>query len=434
MNKILKNAFKTCNVIVLFRVSATLGLLIFSACSPSKDERTEIVFWAMGREGEEVAKLMPEFERLNPGIKVRVQMIPWQAAHEKLLTSYAGTSLPDMCQLGNTWLPEFHLLNAIENLSPYIEQSSTTKPQYFFSGILDTYVMDSAVYGIPWYVDTRLLFYRSDLLAKVGYSNPPRNWSEWFDAADKLSSKGKGPERYGMFLPTNNEFQPPIIMGLEKGSSLLKENNTRGDFSGKEFRSALTAFHRFFANGLAPVKTNQIANVYQPFAEGYFAMFITGPWNIVEFGKRLPPEMQNNWMTAPMPGPDSGIGVSLAGGSGLVMFRSSKHKAEVWKVIEYLSQPEVQLQFYNLTADLPARIESWQDTSLANNRFAHAFLEQLNHVVATPKIPEWEQIAQKVREYAELVSMDKLTVDAATTALDKDVDVMLEKRRWMISH
>lgn len=162
-------------------------------------------------------------------------------------------------------------------------------------------------------------------------------------------------------------------------------------------------------------------------------MYITGPWNIVEFGKRLPPEMQNNWMTAPMPGPDSGIGVSLAGGSGLVMFRSSKHKAEVWKVIEYLSQPEVQLQFYHLTADLPARIESWQDTSLANNRFARAFFEQLNHVVATPKIPEWEQIAQKVREYAELVSMDKITVDAATTALDKDVDVMLEKRRWMIS-
>lgn len=407
-----------------------LFVLLFASCNSASDPRTEIVFWAMGREGEEVAKLMPEFERRHPDIKVRVQMIPWQAAHEKLLTSFAGSSLPDLCQLGNTWVPEFHLLDAIENLSPYIEQSPTLKPDNFFSGIWDTYVLDSAVYGIPWYVDTRLLFYRSDLLAKVGYKNPPGSWDEWFDASAKLS--GKNPERYGMFIPTNNEFQPPIIMGVQRGSTLLKENNTRGNFSGKEFRAALTDFHRFFEKGWAPVKTTQIANVYQPFAEGYFAMYITGPWNINEFQKRLPPELQDKWMTAPLPGPDGNIGVSLAGGSGLVMFRNSKHKEKVWKLIEYLSEPDVQLQFYHIATDMPSRIEAWRDSSLASNTYARAFYVQLNHVVATPKIPEWEQIAQKVREYAELVSMNRLTVEAATAALDKDVDQMLEKRRWMI--
>lgn len=418
----------------MFRCKSVLNFLfalLLASCNSASDPRTEIVFWAMGREGEEVAKLMPEFERRNPTIKVKVQMIPWQAAHEKLLTSYAGSSLPDMCQLGNTWVPEFHLLNALENLNPYIQQSASTKPEGFFSGIWDTYVIDSAVYGIPWYVDTRLLFYRSDLFASVGYKNPPKTWDEWFDVAKKLSTKS--PERYGIFLPTNNEFQPPIIMGLQKRSSLLKENNTLGDFSGKEFRSALTDFHRFFKEGMAPVKTTQMVNVYQAFAEGYIAMWITGPWNVVEFAKRLPPAVQDKWMTAPMPAPDRGDGVSLAGGSGLVMFRSSKHKAAVWKVIEYLSEPTVQIQFYHLTADMPSRVEAWSDTALANNKYARAFFEQLKHVVATPKIPEWEQIAQKVREYAELVSMEKMTVDAATSALDNDVNQMLEKRRWMVA-
>jgi multiple sugar transport system substrate-binding protein len=414
-----------------FKRLIALGFLLsFLGCSSERDSRTEIVFWAMGREGEEVAKLMPEFERRHPDIKVRVQMIPWQAAHEKLLTSFAGSSLPDMCQLGNTWVPEFHLLNAIENLAPYVEQSTSLHPDNFFGGIWDTYVIDSAVYGIPWYVDTRLLFYRTDLLANVGYKNPPKSWAEWFDASAKLS--GKNPERFGMFIPTNNEFQPPIIMGVQKGSALLKDNNTRGNFSGTEFRAALTDFHQFFQNRWAPVKTNQIANVYQPFAEGYFAMYITGPWNINEFQKRLPTDLQDKWMTAPLPGPDGNIGVSLAGGSGLVMFRTSRHKEKVWKVIEYLSEPEVQLQFYRIATDMPSRIEAWNDSSLANNKYARAFYTQLNHVVATPKIPEWEQIAQKVREYAELVSMNRLTVDAATIALDKDVDQMLEKRRWMM--
>ena len=58
-----------------------LSLFICSGCGLTPEHRTEIVFWAMGAEGEHVAKLMPEFERLNPGITVRVQMIPWNAAH-----------------------------------------------------------------------------------------------------------------------------------------------------------------------------------------------------------------------------------------------------------------------------------------------------------------------------------------------------------------
>lgn len=399
-------------------------------CGTSSDPRTEIVFWAMGAEGEHVAKLMPEFERRHPHLKVRVQMIPWNAAHEKLLTAFAGNSLPDMAQLGNTWIPEFQLLNALENLTPYVEQSPAISETSYFAGIWDTNVLDSVLYGIPWYVDTRVMFYRSDLLAQVGYAEFPKSWDEWFDACEKLV-KGKVTE-YGVFFPTNNEWAPPVLMGVQMGARLLKENATRGDFSSREFREALHVFHRFFTNGWAPVKTTQIVNIYQGMAERVFAMHITGPWNIGEFGRRMPEPLKNAWMTAPLPAPQRGIGASLAGGSSLVIFAHSKKKSEAWKVIEYLSEPSVQVAFYRLTGDLPARTEAWRDTTLANNVYARAFFQQLQHVVAMPKTPEWEQIAQKVREYVELVSMNRMPVEEATQALDRDVDVMLEKRRWML--
>ncbi len=35
-----------------------------------------------------------------------------------------------------------------------------------------------SVYGIPWYMDTRLLFYRKDVFEKAGYNNPPKTWDE----------------------------------------------------------------------------------------------------------------------------------------------------------------------------------------------------------------------------------------------------------------
>ena len=403
-----------------------------SGCRQSGSPKNEVVFWAMGAEGEHVSALMPEFERRNPGISVRVQMIPWNAAHEKLLTAYASNSLPDLCQLGNTWIPEFTMLQALEELTPWVKQSRSIAESSYFAGIWDTNVLDSALYGIPWYVDTRVMFYRSDLLAKAGYDKPPRTWAQWLDASHKLVNRRLS--EYAILLPTNNEWAPQVIMGLQKGSTLLREKGTYADFSGEQFKEAMNTFHQFFAEKLAPVKTTQIVNVYQGMSDRVFSMFISGPWNIGEFSRRMPPELQDAWMTAPLPGPDTSIGVSLAGGSSLVTFRSSNKKAEVWKLIEYLSDPEVQSEFYTLTGDLPARVESWRSPALADNKYAAAFFEQLDRTVATPKIPEWEQIAQTIRQVTELISMDRLTVDEAMTELDRSVNLMLEKRRWMLAH
>ncbi len=412
------------------RLGLLFMLAIMIGCSPQREPRTVVRFWAMGVEGENVQKLMPEFERRNPTIEVRVQMIPWNAAHEKLLTGYAGSSLPDMCQLGNTWIPEMAMLDALEPLGPWVGRSSSLRDSSYFPGIWSTNVIDSLLYGLPWYVDTRVLFYRSDLLARVGYRKPPASWDEWFDVSTKLTQSGAA--EYAVLLPTNNEFAPPLILGMQKNSSLLKDGDTYGAFSGGEFTEAMRVFHSFFANGWAPVKTTQIVNIYQSFSAGLFAMYISGPWNIGEFSRRLPPELQDKWMTAPLPGPDGNIGVSLAGGSSLVMFKGSPRKEAVWKVIEYLSEPDQQLQFYRYTGNLPARVEAWRDSALASNRYAAAFFTQLNHVRATPKVPEWEQIAQKLREYSELIAMDQMSVEDAMAALDRSVNVMLEKRRWMV--
>src|SRR5512141_2157958 len=80
------------------------------ACAPQPAGEPRVVtlrMWALGREGEEVQKLIPEFERENPGIHVIVQQVPWSAAHEKQLTAIVGNASPDISQLGNTWVPEF---------------------------------------------------------------------------------------------------------------------------------------------------------------------------------------------------------------------------------------------------------------------------------------------------------------------------------------
>jgi multiple sugar transport system substrate-binding protein len=413
----------------------TIGLVLLAlSCAGEKSGVTVLVFWAMGNEGENVRDLIPEFERRNPGIQVRLQTIPWTAAHEKLLTSYAGNSMPDVFQLGNTWVPEFSVLGAIEDLRPWLRGSSDVRESSYFPGIWATNVIDSAVLGIPWYVDTRVLYYRRDLFQAAGDSLPPRTWAEWKDLSRRLKdlAEKEGRDAYAILMPTN-EWAPTVILGLQRGSALLKEQNTRGDFSGEDFREAFDFYTSFFKEHLAPIGVTQVTNIYQGFAEGFFSMCITGPWNIGEFRRRLPPELQDQWMTAPLPGPDPETpGVSLAGGSSLAMARRSRWKPEVWKLMEYLSDPAQQLKFYRITGDLPARREPWGDTILANNPYTRAFKIQLDHVVPTPQIPQWEQIAMKVQDYAEMGSVGNVPNPEILRRLDRDVDVILEKRRWLM--
>lgn len=396
-------------------------------CSRERD--SAVRFWAMGREGEVVGGLLQEFER-DTGIRVRVEQLPWSAAHEKLLTAFAGDTTPDLCQLGNTWLPELVAVGALDPLGARVRNSSVVDARDYFAGIWDTNAVTGDVFGVPWYIDTRLLFYRPDLLAQAGFAAPPQRWDEWIAMLAKLKQV-VGRERYAILLPLN-EFEPLLALSLQQDEPLLREGDRWGNFRSEGFRRTLRFYLSMFERGLAPpASNNQIANVWNEFGRGYFSFYISGPWNIGEFKRRLPAELQSAWMTAPLPGP-SGPGASIAGGSSLVVFRRSRVKDAAWRVVEYLSQPAVQRRFHALTGNLPPRRSTWDDPALASDPYARAFFDQLERVRPAPKVPEWERIATEMRIVVERVVHGELAGENAASELDVRADRILEKRRWML--
>jgi multiple sugar transport system substrate-binding protein len=415
------------------RLAAVLLAAAATACAPGGERGEAVRLWAFGREGEVVRELVPELERRNPGLKVEVQQIPWTAAHEKLLTAYVGRELPDVAQLGNTWVPELTALDALEPLDARVAASASVRPDDYFPGIWETNVLEGVLRGVPWYVDTRLVFYRTDLLAAAGVPELPKSWSGWRAAMEAVKRRG-GEGRFGILLPTN-EWAQPVTLAVASGAELLSDGGRHGAFRAPEFRRAAEFFVGLYRDGLAPPLANtQVANLYQQMAAGDFAMYVTGPWNLGEFRRRLPESLQASWATAPLPAPD-GLpwpGVSLAGGSSLVVFRSSPRKDAAWKVVEFLSEPETQKRFWALCGDLPARRSAWQEAGIAGDARTAPFRLQLEHVRATPKVPEWEQIAAKVWERLEPVARGVKGLDASLAALDADVEKILEKRRWLL--
>jgi multiple sugar transport system substrate-binding protein len=411
-----------------FRVSASprhcvvLASLLMAACA-SRDPDT-LRFWAFGREGEVVQELVRDFVREYPGTPVRVQQMPWSAAHEKLLTAIVGRATPDLAQMGNTWIPEMVTLGALAPVGAGLPDRS------YFPGIVATNLVGDTLFGVPWYVDTRVLFYRRDILARAGYAVMPDTWEGWREAMQAMK-RVMAPGAFPIFLPIN-EWPPMVILGLQQGAALVTEEGF-GGFRQPAYARAFAFLLSLYRDGLAaPVSNTEMANLYQEFARGSFAMYITGPWNLGEFRRRLPPELADAWATAPLPGPTGAAsGVSLAGGSSLVVFRASRHRARALQLIEYLSRPAQQAKFYRLTGDLPARREAWSDSALAGDREADAFRIQLERAVPTPMVPEWEEVTTKVMDHTEAAVRGGKSAAEALAAMDADVDRLLERRRYL---
>jgi multiple sugar transport system substrate-binding protein len=410
-----------------FNLLATL-LLTVSCANHPRDTREQLTFWGLGREGEVVADMIPDFERRNPSIHVVVQQIPFTAAHEKMLTGFVGNATPDMAQIGNSWIPEMVAIHALDELTPLVTSSNSIDRRDYFPGIWATNVVDGGLYGIPWYVDTRLLFYRRDIIGRA-----PKTWDDWRAVMDRVVREKKS--HYAILMPTN-EYEPILAFALSNHAPFLDANGTHGAFEQPPFADAFAFYIDCFRRGWAPKISNlQVGNVYQQFAARDFVMYITGPWQVAEFRKRLPADMQDKWATAPLPARDASTptGVGMAGGSSLVIYRSSKHKEAARKLIDFLSEPAQQVRLFELSGDLPARRTAWRAPALANDPHFPAFREQLESVEPLPKVPEWEQIATLMFEQGEQAVRGAKTTAQALASLDRQTDQILEKRRWILS-
>src|SRR6478752_7495349 len=82
-----------------------------------------ITVWAMGAEGENLPALTKEFEAANPGVKVNITAIPWDAAHDKFTAAIASGKTPDAAMVGTTWMGEFAGLNALDPTPPSIDKT-----------------------------------------------------------------------------------------------------------------------------------------------------------------------------------------------------------------------------------------------------------------------------------------------------------------------
>ncbi|MBM7095722.1 sugar ABC transporter substrate-binding protein [Bacillus sp. H-16] len=369
-------------------------------------DKVTLDVWAMGEEGNALGSFVEAFENEHDNIEVNVQAIPWDNAHDNLLTAVASGNGPDVLQLGTTWVAEFAGAGAFLDLSEYADEYDVISNDDFFEGALDTTVYDDGVYGVPWYVDTRVLFYRTDILAEHGFSEPPQDWDEMLEVSRELADRGDG--MYGYDIDQNDQLVPPIFAwqnGWEFNEEEAEEN-----FADPAFREAMAYYHTFFDEEL--VQVTEGVPIEQGFEEGSKPMFSSGPW-MVNILRDSAPDIDGDWDVTMLPGSERNA--SAIGGSHLSVFAETEHVEESLEFITYMSQPETQVEWFKETNALPARQSAWDDEELQEDEKLAVFGDQLEEAVAPPVLSQWENVAQDL-----LSSLERINRGGAD--LDEELD------------
>jgi len=342
--------------------------------------------WAMGTEGEELGPFVKAFEKANPKATVNVTAVPWESAHDKIATAIAAGKTPDVSLIGSTWMGEFAEADGLEPTPDGLVDEKA-----FFPGAWDSTVVGGTSYGVPWYVETRVLFYRTDLAQKAGWNEPPKTWDELKQFAKDLQAKGGS--QYGLYVQPGQTgaWQHFMPFAWQNGAEMTNAAETEYTIDSAATVEALEYYKSLFTAGLSQTRLLDPGELEQGFADGTYGSFINGPWytGLVEDAGLKP----NLYSVAPVPGKDSAPGTSFIGGGNLAVFAEADNRKGAWKLVQWLTEPQTQSDWYQTMGGLPAVQESWSSGELASDPKLSVFGDQLEHAASPPAVPTWEQVA-----------------------------------------
>jgi len=345
----------------------------------------EITVWAMGAEGENLPKLTKDFESANPGVKIKVTAIPWDAAHDKFATAITAGQTPDVAMVGTTWMGEFAGMNAIDPTPGSIDKSQ------FFEGAQKTTEVNGTSYGIPWYVETRVVFYRTDLAKKAGHDTVPTDWEGLKTMAKDMQSKAGAKWGIGLQAGGTGSWQSIMPFAWSDGADLTKDGGKAYNFDSPEILNAVKYYQSYFTDGISDKAAPATPTTEPDFASGKVPMFISGPWMMSAVEKVGGAGFKDKYNVAPIPAGSAGSS-SFVGGSNFVVFKNTKNRDTAWKFVQWLADPKVQAKWYTLSTDLPSVKSAWQDPALASDQKLAVFGKQLETAKAPPTFPTWEQV------------------------------------------
>jgi len=373
-------------------------------------------------------QLAASFMAKNPGVKVKILVVPATNYDQKVQTMIAGGTPPDIFGSGDVQIPNIVSKNFAIDLKPYVERDKYDLSD-FYPQIVDGLTFQGKLVGLTDNWDTQVMYYNASLFEKAGVSPPTADWT-WDDflaAAQQLTSGSGTSKVYGAVL--DNWFAPYYDQIWAWGGEPYTDNGKRCGFADPKSLAGMQSIIDLYNSGVSPTPS-QFADQgsTQLFLSGRVAMMIgSGRWAAYE----LKDVKRFDWKVAPLPkGPEG-----RANFFHLAMFaiaRTSKNPEAAWAFLKYMVSAEgIRAGLANMQG-IPARESIANDTAFTQDPFVvehdavQPFIESLPTAHTAPYLPNFNQIQDQVDAALDQVWQLKKTPAEVLPGVCEKLDPQLE--------
>ncbi|GGX79193.1 sugar-binding protein [Streptomyces minutiscleroticus] len=346
-------------------------------------------------------EVIEDFEKKYPDIEVKYVGIPAADAQSKYDTAIQGGGLPDVGGVGTAMLAGMAAQNALEPLDDRLGKSS-------LNGRLNENLVDSSraagggdeLYQIPTSANNGTLWYRTDLFEKAGL-DAPTTWSKFYEAAEKLTDKGKN--AFGFTIRGGEGSIAPALDAVYGQTGITSFWD--GDKTTVNDPKNVAALEKYVAlykkNTPSADVNNDFTKMVAQWDSGTIGML---SHNLGSYQDHLKALGEGKFKGIPNPTLDDGTRVQVSNPvDGLSVFKSSKNKAAAWKFVEFAVSAAENSKFNESAGQVPANTDAagdaWIQKAEPTKLAAEALNSDSTEIVQLPYyLPDWNTISKADNE------------------------------------
>jgi multiple sugar transport system substrate-binding protein len=411
---------------------AGAALLGASGCGGGGSEGSGNVVFAMGVDSSGTLQdLVDRFNQQNKGnFQVTYREMPADTGQffDQLRTELqAGASEIDVIGGDVIWPAQFAANGWILDVSDRFPESER---QRFLPAPVDSLIYQDAIYGVPWFTDAGMLYYRSDLLEQAGFSEPPATWEELKEMALK-TAQDTGTQDGLVFQGA--EYEGGTVNGLEyiwtHGGDVLSGDQVIID--SPESVAGLETERSLVADGVAPqaVSTYKEQETDPAFLGGRSVFARNWPYMYAlaedpETSKIKPDQIG----IAPLPAGEGGQSFSGLGGWNMMINANSEKQDQAWEFVKFMTGEEGQRQRALAATLLPTRKSLYEDQEILDKvPVIRLGKEAIQSTKSRPVSPYYSDMSLKMAEQFSASLKGDVSPEQAVQTLQSELQQIIEQ-------
>lgn len=362
---------------------------------------------------QNVRDMTADFMKANPDIKVNVEFVPYEGLRDKTLLSQGAGAGYDVVLFDVIWPAEYAENKVLVDVTDRITADMKSK---IMPGAWTTVEYKSRAYGMPWILDTKYLFYNTEMLQQAGIAAPPKTWAELLEQAKIIKDKGI--------------VEHPIVWSWAQAEAVICDYTMLLASFGGEFLTddgkpafqsgggveALEYMVQSMDAGLTNPNSKEYLeeDVRRVFSSGQaaFALNWTYMYNLANDPKES--KVAGKVSVVPGPGVSGKLEASAVNGSmGLGITAASQHPEEAWKYILAMTSLETQAKYAQLS--LPIWSSWYENPDVPKDQAAliEAAKVGLAAMYPRPTTPRYQELSTALQQAIQSALLKSAEPEAA---------------------